>query len=49
MASNWTCPHCKTKTTINTDDHLKSESRLKITNSDGLKTLDITWIVCPNT
>ncbi|MCK0115360.1 DUF4145 domain-containing protein [Gelidibacter sp. F63206] len=49
MAFNWTCPHCETKTTINSDDHKKDESNLKIRNADGLKSADILWIVCPNT
>lgn len=49
MAFNWTCPHCKSKTTINKDDHSKDESKLYIKNTDGTKTLDVTWVVCPNT
>lgn len=49
MAFNWTCPHCKTKTTINKDDYSEDESNLYLKNSDGTKSADITWIVCPNT
>ncbi|MFZ6664200.1 DUF4145 domain-containing protein [Peijinzhouia sedimentorum] len=49
MAFNWTCPHCKTKTTINKDDFSKDESNLHLKNIDGTKSADITWIVCPNT
>ncbi len=49
MAFNWTCPHCKTKTTVNKDDHSITESNLYIKNADGTKSLDVIWIVCPNT
>lgn len=49
MAFNWTCPHCKTKTTINSDDYSTDESNLIINNSDGTKSLDVIWLVCPNT
>lgn len=49
MAFNWTCPHCKTMTTINENDHHQSESHLSIENTDGSKVLIIDWIVCPNT
>lgn len=49
MAFNWTCPHCKTKTTVNDNDYHKSESNLRIKNTDGTKSLDSIWIVCPNT
>ncbi|MFD0994246.1 DUF4145 domain-containing protein [Tenacibaculum geojense] len=49
MAFNWTCPHCETKTTINSDDHTKHESNLCKDNAEGLKSADILWIVCPNT
>jgi hypothetical protein len=49
MAFNWTCPHCKNKTTVNKDDHSQDESMLHINNTDGTKYLVIDWIVCPNT
>jgi hypothetical protein len=49
MAFNWNCPHCKTKTTINKDDISEDESNLHIKNTDGTKSADVTWIVCPNT
>jgi hypothetical protein len=49
MAFNWTCPHCKSKTTVNKDDHSQDESMLHIDNADGTKYLVIDWIVCPNT
>jgi len=48
MKFNWTCPYCKTKTTINKDDFSKSTSNLIIENNDGTKSADIKWIVCPN-
>lgn len=48
MANNWTCPHCKSKTTINKDDFSKDESNLTISNADKEKSIDILWIVCPN-
>jgi hypothetical protein len=48
MAFNWTCPHCYSKTTINSENHSQDESFLQIDNADKTKYLIIDWIVCPN-
>jgi len=49
MAFNWTCPHCSTKTTINSGDYKKSSQSMTIENSEGNRSLETIWIVCPNT
>jgi len=49
MATNWTCPHCKTKATIkDNDDRRKDRSDSWIESADGKKSLDVIWTVCPN-
>jgi hypothetical protein len=48
MAFNWTCPHCNTKTTINSDNFQSSENHMSIDNPAGHKLLRNEWIVCPN-
>jgi len=48
MAFNWDCPHCNTKTTINSDNFKKSDHNMTIENSEGERKLISEWIVCPN-
>ncbi|WP_127123240.1 DUF4145 domain-containing protein [Chryseotalea sanaruensis] len=48
MAFNWTCPHCDTKTTINSDNFRVSEHGMTIENAEGDRLLRNEWIICPN-
>lgn len=45
---NWVCPHCNKHTTITTANCHTTSSDLPIDNSEGYRSLEITWIVCPN-
>ena len=44
MAFNWTCPHCSTKTTINSGDYKIASQSLTIENSEGNRNLETKWI-----
>lgn len=48
MAFNWVCPHCETKTTINSENFTSGEDILHINNYEGFRILENEWIVCPN-
>jgi len=48
MAFKWTCPYCNHDTTIVDSNYKKQSNPLSIPNVDGLRVLDVKWIVCPN-
>lgn len=45
---SWTCPHCRTKTTVTSADICVGESSCLIKSTDGGKYAETIWIVCPN-
>ena len=47
-AFNWTCPHCERAVTITDERRSSNAHTLRIENAEGRRTLDSTFIVCPN-
>ncbi len=47
-AFNWNCPHCERAVTITDERRSCDTHTLSIDNVDGRRTLDSTFIVCPN-
>ncbi|PHQ30180.1 DUF4145 domain-containing protein [Leeuwenhoekiella nanhaiensis] len=45
---SWTCPHCNSPTTINNHDFHSTKSTLDISNTNGYRSLEVVWIVCPS-
>lgn len=45
---NWTCPHCERAVTISSSRFSQDGHTLAIENAEGRRTLQTTYIVCPN-
>ena len=45
---NWNCPHCERAVTITGERYSSDTHTLRIGNIDGRRTLESTFIVCPN-
>ena len=48
MAFPWVCPFCQHAAIIRSGDFKTSRVDLEIENADGLKSLVVQFIVCPN-
>lgn len=44
----WRCPHCDRDTTITQERVSNAQHRLEISNSDDYRSIDTTFVVCPN-